>query len=594
MTSSLHPVHIYNKNQKYINVTTAIYNIDIPKEGLIIQENGDGSFFLKNGNVLRFIHVEDVEYPMIPAIHSNTIKEKVDYMVNKISDYASEDYLHISMVNEADLVFESSVQNDMNNRQISSLIAYDDVAARDTNNDIFDWSGYEDYWNNIERSVRLHLPNNDETNRPPSIPNIGDITTVCRQTKEYIKIPFGKTIIGMVTARLVATSIGRELIDANSNIFHVVSRVGFFDNQRFADFIVHSNYPKTGQGIYIGYDGTNSQLDDSNDPTVFTNELFIGIRTLNTPVDKIIPQDEWNTDPMDGTGASKINLDPHTMYTFVFVFGSIHGSSIKLGVYDKGQIYVFHEMEEQLSIDRFDADTALPIRYEIETDTNYVIDAAEEVWLEHKNASVYSLEKHVYPSVMATFTSTNSSHIDGVANSSINEDNEFVVASLRLKEDYIRSKLRITGVEINILDDSTQRIEWVLAVNPHWHPLLSDDDQYTYVTKEDAMFMSNSIAAFGITPYKYGSSDYADIIQKGLPNDGQPYESSGINAVRSQDYIIASGICNQLNTFVDLSNNNHFLLANMQGVPDVARVIITKSTTNLNNLRCTLRWEEYN
>ena len=525
-------ITISDKGEKYININAlnsldppnTLYSVDIPKDGLIVQRNSDDSFFIKNGSYIRYFKKSEILRPMLPYDNA-----PIDIIVDKIKSFASEDQFDLSLINKSDLTYEFSVQYDVNDRQFSSYVDIDTTDDPDlpaSNQKTLPPTA----WNRETRTVNLEVDGGNQL--------------VSRQTKEYIKIPFGNTLAGLVTARLVDTE------DTS-----IISRVGFFDNEVYANELTASNSTyNTGQGVYVGYDGDGG-----------SNTMFIGIRSTSASNDEKIYSDDWNIDPMDGSGVSKLTLDPTEMNTLAFIFGNINGASMKIGLYKHGKLNIFHDIDSDAT--NFDYDCSLPIRMEIETTDTYI----GINYLEHKNASVYSVEKHIEKPLIVSYQ-----HSEDTGDLSHND--EFVIASLRLTKDFIRSKLRIIKLEIQC-DSSGSPCEWILALNPHWHDACSDDD-YTYVDKTNTNngYMKHSIAQFG----------------KGTYDVGTGVTTSLDSSYRYQDYIIAHGTCFTTNTIVDLSNNNHYLLADMHGHADVARVFLTNpSIVDPGTVTCRLTWEEY-
>ena len=455
----------------------------------------------------------------------------INKLVEKIQSFTSENAFDFNIITKSDLTYEFSVQYDVNDRQFSSYVDNDTT----NNPDIVSGSNVKylpyDAWDKHTRTVKMVVDNESQL--------------ISRQTKEYIKIPFGNSLAGLVTARLV---------NAENNL--VISRVGFFDNEVYANELTASNSTyNTGQGVYIGYNGAGG-----------SNTLFIGIRSLSASNDLEFYSCDWNLDSMDGNGISREVLHPNDMNTFAFIFGNINGASMRIGLYKNGKMHMFHELD---SSTLFDYDCSLPIRMEIETLSGY---SSDSYYMEHKNASVYSVEKNTEKPLVVSYQ-----HTEDVT--SVDSDSECVIASLRLSKNFIRSKIRIVGLEIKC-ESSVVGLNWILAINPHWSGHCSDE-HYDYIDKSDSDFMRHSIAEFGRGPFTSDSD---------LLSDSQGY--------RHQDYIIASGTCTTDNTIVELNDNNHhYLLADMHGHPDVARVFLTTNTHEdpkfPSNTHCILTWEEY-
>jgi hypothetical protein len=74
--------------------------------------------------------------------------------------------------------------------------------------------------------------------------------------------------------------------------------------------------------------------------------LAFGVRTSTSgaPVDTIIPQASWNLDRMDGTGPSRITLDPTKTQIFVLDFQWLGVGRVRLGFNIGGVTYYCHQV----------------------------------------------------------------------------------------------------------------------------------------------------------------------------------------------------------------------------------------------------------
>ncbi len=157
---------------------------------------------------------------------------------------------------------------------------------------------------------------------------------VTRQTREYITFQQGKPIMTFITANINPTS---------NNAANSVGRVGYFDDNN---------------GVFFQHKG------DGADGTV---SVVIRFGALDIEV----AQDDWNIDPMDGTGPSGlVSFDEIQTYTMEMSWDNM----IRMGMLISGKIIVVHEFFDQ-SAHLLVATPNLPVRYSLSA-TGDVISAA--------------------------------------------------------------------------------------------------------------------------------------------------------------------------------------------------------------------------
>ena len=181
------------------------------------------------------------------------------------------------------------------------------------------------------------------------VKNTGDM--VIRQSRYGVYLP-SKAIQVFLTGALIN----------NLGYSGVRSRIGYFDS--FDEKILDSQ--KTGDGFYFQY---------------YNGELSIGyrhaIQITGFPadnIDTIIPQSEWNGDKMNGTGKSRLVLDPTARNIFCFQIEFLGVGSVFCYIVKNGQYILCHEFKfsnaeyayintEQIA---YMSRGGLPCRFEIE------------------------------------------------------------------------------------------------------------------------------------------------------------------------------------------------------------------------------------
>lgn len=162
---------------------------------------------------------------------------------------------------------------------------------------------------------------------------------VIRQTKRYFNYQPGKSLLTLNTFTMQPKQNVRQ-------------RVGYFDAEN---------------GLFLEHDGTG---------------LFIVKRTKvsGSVVDIRVPQSEWSEDKFDGTGYSKITLDPSKTQILWFDIEWLGAGTTRAGFIINGVIYTAHKFHHaNLITSTYMATATLPIRYEIENTST----SASNTTLEH-------------------------------------------------------------------------------------------------------------------------------------------------------------------------------------------------------------------
>jgi|688.fasta_scaffold305982_2 hypothetical protein len=152
---------------------------------------------------------------------------------------------------------------------------------------------------------------------------------VIRQSRTYITYQPGKSLLILCTG----------VLNANSNISSITSRIGYFDNQN---------------GIFFKCLG-NSTLS-----------IVLRSYTSGSVVDSEISQSNWNIDKMNGTGISGITLNVSYAQIFIIDLEWLGVGRVRVGIIVDGKIYYAHQFLNANSIGTtYMTRGSLPIRYQI-------------------------------------------------------------------------------------------------------------------------------------------------------------------------------------------------------------------------------------
>lgn len=235
-----------------------------------------------------------------------------------------------------------------------------------------------------------------------------------RQTFESVPYSPGKSQLAMFTAVL---GTGASGIDR---------RVGLFDDNN---------------GVFFELAGTTLRVVRRTNVT-------------GSPVDNVVASDSWNVDPLDGTGASNVNLDTSKANIYFVDFEWLGVGSVRFGVVVDGQLVVCHQMRNANDLTTVFMSTAdLPARYEIENDG-----AGAAASLVAICTSVVS-EGGQRPPGMIGAVSTGATHVDASTTDLI-----YAIIGIRLKAAQLRAPVEI--VSISMLNETAVPFGWKLLLNP--------------------------------------------------------------------------------------------------------------------------------
>lgn len=267
-------------------------------------------------------------------------------------------------------------------------------------------------------ATTTHLPNESSV-RLSVTTTVG--SRAVRQTKRYFRYQPGKSMLVLLSGVLCTSS--------NSG---VRSRVGLFDDDN--DKTVDSG----GNGIFFEYSG---------------NELKIVKRsfTTGTQVDTVVTRASWSEgDPLDGTGASQINIDTTKIELFWMDLEWLGAGTVRCGIFYEGRpihLHSFHAANLLPSV--YMTRAILPIRYEIQQITGSAAASMKQICATVISEGGHDISGRVFSRPMtATRTVTAASFLP--------------LFSIRLRSAYNRAKLIPTLVDL--LTTSAQNLIYQVVV----------------------------------------------------------------------------------------------------------------------------------
>lgn len=199
-------------------------------------------------------------------------------------------------------------------------------------------------------------------------------------------------------------------------------------------------------------------FDDENGIFFEDNEGQIEIvkrsSTTGSVVDTRIAQKNWNIDKFNGSGKSKINLNPLASQILVFDFEWLGVGRIRAGFVVRGQIHYVHEFyHANVDSGVYMSTPNLPLRYEIEN---------------NGSGEAASLE-----TICSTVVSEGGQNEIGSLNYHSNAQNPinantvgdiYMLVGIRLKPTHIGSSIKF--LEVSTISSTADNYEWMLIFNP--------------------------------------------------------------------------------------------------------------------------------
>lgn len=383
---------------RFIQVINSVTgtNAFVSKRGIVIRQDNSTNFFIKNDSYIDYFAFGDVLAPI--AIDCAELVRLLVAMAQSDEEVPS----IMENVKVSDNVLELSTPYNKNSFEIDEMLKF----------------GGNTLHNFQDNSVSMNITTSTNSR-------------VVRQSKEYISIPTGKTVIALINGSLIN----------DTSISMVESRLGMFDNANDATNTSVVN----GYGMYFKYDSETYDVsgislvlrNTDSGPTITEMEVY---------------QADWNLDSANGVGLSTVFLDPSSINTYVFCFGNSYGMNLSAGVIYNGKAVIVHEFTLPAT---YNYATRVPVRWEIKSTTGSPASAVAT--MTQKSASVYASTKQTVEHHYFASYSSNEKNIGGVGQSE-------PILSLRLADNCIRGKLR--PKTLHVLNTSAGGIgRWELYMN---------------------------------------------------------------------------------------------------------------------------------
>jgi len=488
------PVHMYNEGA-YIRVTNDNNGVMVNynKSTLVIQRDSDNTFFMKNDSFINYYNYTDVATPVSTSLNN---------LISIIASWNTSMGSNISVTSTT--TFSSTMLDSLSRLKVSSQP--DTVMTINTT-----------YNKNPSRIDEFTLSNAVSSHDgSKGVVNMNLVSTtgsrIIRQSKLYTPHVFGST----------TTAIVNGVLTTNNTNSNVVSMIGVFDN---SNDVIGASAQSTGNGVFFKYDNTSNL------------KLVHRTNITGTQVDTVVPQGNWNIDPLDGNGPSGLTLNVASPNSFVFEWNQANASAIaKAGVYANGVSFC-HVFSNVAMF----GNPALPVRWEIAHDSN--LGTANSATMVQGPAVIYTDEPYTGPNKTFAYDIGSNFKL-------MNTTGTSPLMSIRLANTFERAKIYPKDLEIiNIAAGGVGK--WQLTLNP---------------TLIDASFSSVDASSFA-----EGDSNATDAV-------------GGVSV--ASGYIYSAGV-----TKVPLNDKDISLLCSIDGTQDV----LTLQVTNINgtlNVSSSIEWVE--
>ena len=548
----------FHDDRKFIRVTDKQTNVVayVHKDSVTIQRDNIKCFFIKSNTYIRYFKYSEILYPVTKSLE--------DLLTLLITLCTTEITSQVAVLNEietGETVFTIDVQ-DKNEFMVDES----------TSNNAF--STYQN------RAVTMSLSN----------VLAGETNTIVRQSKQYIHTPPGKASITMISGTLLKDNTltsSENLINHNllTTENHVKSRIGVFDN---SDYVSQELNDKVqhGNGVYFEY-YSQSNADEYSNLSVVLQK--------NNQVTEQIYQTDWNTDPMNGKGASGRVLRIGEQNSFVLKCGNLPNTKISVGCMDHGSVIIVHEFD--VEEEDFNWYSKLPIRWELSqentTDTE-ITDSSYE--LIQNRAVVISNESYYAEKKYVSTITTNFTKISTVAD-------KHVLFEIKLDDSHIRSKLKLLKINIVNVYEGTSVLSWKVIKNgtlQHYDfqtDITYDSEGYeqstTSVSNDEIVNLDDTDVVTGkYIPNLYKKSKASIFyIESSISSNNNT--SNYITIEENTGEVVASGYIAQNSlTEIDLTNQMNVLFANIAGYSDRLALLVEYINSPA-ELQANITWEEY-
>jgi len=270
------------------------------------------------------------------------------------------------------------------------------------------------FWDDQETSgsgtSSSHNPNTASTTISVGATTAGTRT---RQTFQRFNYQPGKSLFIAMTAQMITPASG------------LVAQVGYFDDDN---------------GLFFESNGTAVNVVRRTNVT-------------GTPVDESIDSASWNIDPMDGTGASGITIDPTKVQILFIDMEWLGVGRARMGFYVGGTAYYCHEFTHANQLDKVYMSTPnLPIRYSISNDGTAAASS-----MQHICSTVISEGGQEHTGILR--------HKDSGSVAALSSGTVYALLGVRLKSGYLGANILMEAISA-VATSSNDKAHWELRFNP--------------------------------------------------------------------------------------------------------------------------------
>jgi hypothetical protein len=212
-------------------------------------------------------------------------------------------------------------------------------------------------------------------------------------------------------------------------------------------------------GLDAGITKREGIFDDNNgiflEAVGTTVSIVVRSNATGTPVNTKISQANWNRDPLNGTGVSRISLDFTKTQILMIDYEWLGVGRTRIGFVIDGVIYYAHEFNNANNLAVVYMSTPnLPLRSEISNDGTGGASTITQIC-----SSVIS-EGGTQDLGVLRYASTAGTHVDLAVENTI-----YAIIGIRLKAEYIGASIKLINATLQ-MQTASHECEWILKLNP--------------------------------------------------------------------------------------------------------------------------------
>lgn len=255
------------------------------------------------------------------------------------------------------------------------------------------------------------------------------------------------------SANLSATTLGVSNLTAGTRVRQTRRRFNYQSGKsQLIIFTALFGTGATGITRRVGYFDDNNGLFFEQNASTF--RVAVRTKTSGSAATTYVDQNNWNGDPLDGSGASGKTIDPTKVHIFFIDFEWLGAGRVRFGCVVDGHLIVLHSTEHFNALTNVYMTTPnLPVRYEIVNSGTGPAASLLQI------CSTVLSEGNSGPPNLQLSVDRGSTGLTTGANTSI-----YPLLALKMTSAGISTML--TPVKLSVVCNSSTLFRWALLLNP--------------------------------------------------------------------------------------------------------------------------------